>query len=435
MGNIYAVAGNPVLHSRSPRMFNAAFRELSLDAVYTRISAASAEDAITIAREAGIAGLNITSPFKAEIIPFLDDVEADARTIGSVNTVVFNGGRTVGLTTDTRGVLGALEESSFDPAGKKAVVLGAGGAGRAAALALISGGAEVTLLNRSFETAQQAAAVLHCSAIPLKQMGFAIKGAHLLVSTVSSDERIVEPSLLTRKLTVLDANYARPTPLVRDARQAGCTIIDGRLWLLHQALPAFEHFTGTAAPARAMRKALMKKTWPLHSNIALIGLSGSGKTTVSRELARKTNMEIIDLDRRVEEQAHQSIAEVFAAEGEEAFRAMERIEVEKLWGVSHAVVACGGGTVLTKRNRQTIRSTTVPVWLWASPATIADRIGHTDDRPLLNGGDTTERIGKLLQERRMFYASTADLIISTEGKDPDKIAERIASEVDQSRNG
>ena len=93
MSKIYAVAGNPIFQSRSPRMFNAAFRELALDAVYTRLAASAAEEVITTAREVGIDGLNITSPFKADIIPYLDEVEADARKLGSVNTVVQRAGQ------------------------------------------------------------------------------------------------------------------------------------------------------------------------------------------------------------------------------------------------------------------------------------------------------------------------------------------------------
>jgi shikimate dehydrogenase len=429
MSNIYAVAGNPILHSRSPRMFNAAFRELALDAVYTRLAASTAEEVIVTAREVGIDGINVTSPFKADIIPYLDDVEADAGKIGSVNTVKQSAGRFVGHNTDVAGVLGALKESGFDPAGKKTVVLGAGGAGRASALALVSSGAEVVMVNRSFEGAEEAARVLQCSALPVERIDHALTGAHLLISAISSGERVVEPTLLSKGLTVLDANYAHPTALVQDATRAGCTVIDGRLWLLHQALPAFKHFTGESAPGDAMRKALWQKTWPTHRNIALIGLSGSGKSTVAREIASLAGMNVIDIDKMVEEKAGLSIAELFDREGEESFRVMERAELQELWNLSRAVVACGGGAVLRKRNMQTIRSTSVPVWLWASPKTLLTRIGDTGTRPLLNGHDPGGSVEKLLHQRRFLYASTADFLINTEGKKPEEIAERIWNEI------
>jgi shikimate dehydrogenase len=434
MSKIYAVAGNPVFHSRSPRMFNAAFRELALEAVYTRLASSTAEEVITTARDVGIDGLNITSPFKADIIPHLDEMEADARKIDSVNTVVQREGRFVGYNTDVAGVLGALKESGFDPAGKKTVVLGAGGAGRAAALALLSTGADVVIANRSFERAENAASILQCNALPIERIAEALKEAHLLISTISSDERVIEPSLLSRELTVLEANYARPTALVQDATRAGCKVIDGRLWLLHQAVPVFTYFTGESAPVDAMRKALWKKRWAPHRNIALIGLSGSGKSTIALEIANLTGMTVIDIDKTVEEAAGLSIAELFDREGEETFRVMERAEVQKLWKVSLAVVACGGGVVMNKRNIQTIRSTSVPVWLWANAKTLLARIGDTGTRPLLNGKDPASRVETLFEERRFLYASTADFLINTEGKRPEKIAERIWNEVHNAFN-
>jgi shikimate dehydrogenase len=410
-------------------MFNAAFRKLSFEAVYTRLAASSAEEVITTAREVGIDGINVTSPFKAAIIPCLDEVDTDARVIDSVNTVVQREGKFIGYNTDPAGVLGALKESSFEPKNKKTVVIGAGGAGRAAALALLSSGAEVVLVNRTFEKADEAAARLGCAAMPLEKIGEALTGAHLLVSVISSDERIVEPSLLSQELTLLEANYSRATALVRDATEAGCKVIDGRLWLLHQALPAFQLFTGLSAPADAMRKALWKKTWAPHSNIALIGSMGSGKSTVAREIANLTGMSLIDIDNRVEERTGLAISELLGREGEERFREIERDEVQSLWDLSRTVISCGGGAVLNRRNIQAIRATSVPVWLWADAETLLARIGDTETRPLLKGVDPLGRVKKLLEERRFLYATTADFLINTDGKKPDEIAGRIWDEV------
>ena len=313
-------------------------------------------------------------------------------------------------------------------------MLGAGGAGRAAALALLSSGADVVIVNRSFEKAEEAANMLGCSAVPIERIGEALKGAHLLISAISSGERVIEPSLLSTELIVLEANYGRPTALVQDATRLGCRVIDGRLWLLHQALPAFTHFTGESAPADVMRKALRKKTWAPHRNIALVGFMGSGKSTIARAIAGLTGMAVIDIDKTVEEEAGLSIAEIFDRKGEESFRTMERAEVQKLWSVSHAVVSCGGGAVLNKRNVQTIRSTSVPVWLWANAKTLLARIGDTDTRPLLYGQDFGDRVETLLEERRFLYASTADFLINTEGKTPEEIAGRIWSEVHNTFN-
>ena len=147
-------------------MFNTAFRYLGIDAAYVRLAASKAEEVVALAREINIAGLNITSPFKREILRYLDDVEGDARKIGSVNVVVRSGERLVGYNTDVAGVLEALRGSGFDPSGHKAAVLGAGGAGLAACLALVSAGANVVLINRTFDKGRAAAGAhrVHCPA-------------------------------------------------------------------------------------------------------------------------------------------------------------------------------------------------------------------------------------------------------------------------------
>jgi shikimate dehydrogenase len=434
MSDIYAVAGNPIFHSRSPRMFHAAFKELSVDAVYIRLAASTAEEVISTARQVGIKGLNITSPFKTDVIPFLDEVEADAQRVGSINTVVERDGRLIGYNTDVAGVAGALKESEFEPQGKKAVVVGAGGAAKAAALALLSSGAHVVLANRTAQKADEAARTLGCDALPIERIEEALKKAHLLISCISSEERFIEPSLLHEGLVVLDANYSRPTALLQDATHAGCRVIDGRLWLLHQALPAFTLFTGKDAPAKQVRKALIQKGWTPHRNIALVGFMGTGKSSVAREIAGLAGLTFIDTDRAIEQKAGLSIAEIFDLKGEETFRVMEQAELHELWSLSHSVVSCGGGAVLSKRNRRTLRSTCVPVWLWADVRTALTRMGETDTRPLINGQEPEARARALLKERLFLYACTCDLLINTEGKSPHQIATRIWDEVHHTFN-
>lgn len=410
-------------------MFNAGFKALSLDAAYVRLSASTAEEALSTAREIGIKGLNITSPFKSQIVPLLDEVETDARRVASVNTVVEREGRFVGHNTDVAGVIGALRDSDFEPKGKKAVVVGAGGAGRAAALALLSSGARVVLVNRTAEKAFEAARTLGCDARTLERIADALEGAHLLVSCISSDGRIISPSLLSRELTVLEANYGRPTALLQDATAAGCRLIDGRLWLLNQALPAFTLFTGREAPAAEMRKTLLKKKWGSHNNIALIGFMGTGKSTVAQEFAALSGLAFMDTDSAVEARAGMPVSEIFGTKGEAAFRMIEQAELQELWYISQRVISCGGGAVLTKRNRRVLRSRCIPVWLWADVDTVVNRLGEADTRPLLAGDDPRSRVRALLDERLFLYACTSDLLINTRGKTPREIAARIWDEI------
>ncbi len=436
MTRIFAVAGAPVFHSKSPLIFNTAFRHLGIDAAYVRLAASRAEEVVALVREIDMAGLNITSPFKREILPYLDDVEGDARKIDSVNTVVRRGGRLVGYNTDVAGVLEALRGSGFDPSGHKAVVMGAGGAGRAACLALVSVGARVILINRTFEKAQGFAERIGCTALPLDRAKDALQGAHLLISAVSSGDRLIEPSALRRPLVVLDANYGHPSALVEDADRAGCTLIDGREWLLGQALPAFHLFTGRAdAPAQQMRKALWKRRLDGRRNIALIGFAGSGKSAVAQDLASISGMAFVDIDGRIEEKAGTSIAEIFASRGEEEFRRMEQAEIEEIGLDSNQVVSCGGGAVMSRSNVRVLRNNCLSVWLWADVKTALSRIGETSTRPLIHSPDPESTAQALLAQRIPHYAHSSDLLVNTNGRETREIAERIWNELSQAFSG
>lgn len=432
MHKIYAVAGNPVLHSASPEMFNEAFRALSLDAVYTRIAPSGAGEIIDIAGEAGICGLNITSPFKEEIIEYLDGVEGDGKGVNAVNTVVREGGKFIGYNTDCTGVVHALQRSGVDTKGKRAVVLGASGAGRAAAYGLLSSGAQVTVINRTYEKAAKFARAFGCKVAAFGEIGRALPEAHILISCISSPERFIDPSLLRRDLVVLDANYSVPTALCADARSKGCRIVDGREWLLFQALPAFKLFTEKEAPVEIMRSALYRQDNHNKRNIALIGFMGAGKTMIAERLAEYAGMKAVDMDKNIENDTGLPIGEIFGKDGEDVFRAMERLEISAMEDALNTVFSCGGGAVLDQRNVDIIKRTSIPVWLWAKVETILDRVGDGDSRPLLKGGCREAR--DLLNKRLHLYARTADMLVSAEDKSPEEIVKRICDEIHISVN-
>ncbi len=429
MTRLYGVAGNPIFHSKSPLIFNTAFRRFSLDATYVRLAAGTAAEAIVAAREMGLDGLNITAPFKTDIIEHLDRVEEDARRIGSVNTVVKEEDGFAGYNTDTAGVLAAVRSSGMDPAGSRAVVVGAGGAARAAVLALNSAGAHVTLVNRTYATAQEAAKTLECEALPMERLYDALKDARLLVAAVSADGRYINPSFLKKGLVVLDANYGRPTALTNDAARSGCTVIDGREWLLGQAIPAFALFANRPAPQDVMRKVLMKRRVDSRRNIALVGFMGSGKSSVARRLGVLSGMPVIDIDERIEEKAALPVAEIFEKKGEEEFRRMEQTEIDEIRLGSDRVIACGGGVVMAHANIRVLRNNCLTIWLWVGTGAALKRIGDTGTRPLLTTRDPQETAEALLARRIPYYARISDLVISTEGRSPEEVAERIWHEI------
>jgi shikimate kinase len=139
----------------------------------------------------------------------------------------------------------------------------------------------------------------------------------------------------------------------------------------------------------------------------------------------------IDIDGQIEEKADASIAEIFEGRGEEAFRRMEQAEIDGLRLVSHHVVSCGGGALGARANVRTLRNNCLSVWLWANMSTILERTGRGRARPLLDGLDA-KGSQDLLRRRLPHYAACADLLINTEGKRPEEIAERIWNEVSHS---
>lgn len=261
--DVYGLLGNPVGHSLSPPMQEAAFEAHGVDARYVTFEPPEAEleAALRGAETLGIAGLNITVPFKQQILEVVvPDDRANA--IGAVNTVDFPGsGPPTGHNTDAEGVRRAFNHHDVDIAGRDAVVVGAGGAGRAAAWALQEGGAEVSIANRTLSRAEDLAEAIGGSAHSLADLTTLIEDATLLVNATTvgmeEDSSPVPRGALHDELAVLDAVY-KPleTRLLRDAADCGATTIDGAWMLLYQGAAAFELWTGLEAPIEPMNQAL-----------------------------------------------------------------------------------------------------------------------------------------------------------------------------------
>jgi shikimate dehydrogenase len=262
-----AVIGHPVGHSRSPAMHAAAYRALGLDWEYTRIDVEPAGLAAFVAGldAAGFAGVNVTIPHKSAVLELCDEVSDEARRAGSVNTVLVRDGRLRGETTDGYGLLWAL--AGLEPA--DALVLGAGGAARAAVTALAGAGWQVAVSARRPE----AAAELGVRVEPWPPQ----RGARLVVNatpvgqqeagTVPAEAGTVPISveLITPGMAVCDLAYrgdGRPTPLVEAAAARGARAVEGLDVLVGQGIAAFELFTGVPAPVDVMRAAAWGRTPP-----------------------------------------------------------------------------------------------------------------------------------------------------------------------------
>jgi 3-dehydroquinate dehydratase/shikimate dehydrogenase len=259
---VYGVLGGTVRRSLSPLLHNQAFAARRIDAVYVPLQAEAIEAFLRALPGLDLAGFSVTRPFKMEILPHLHEVEEQAAMCGSVNTVVVQGGTLRGSTTDGIGVVGPLKKRG-ELKGRAVVIVGAGGAARAAALALRRKGARVTLAARNPGQAAQAAAAVGCAHAPLadlaRQAWDILINATPVGSAAAPSETPVPEGLHRRGTIVLDMVYdPLDTRLLAEARAAGCATIDGLEMLLAQAVAQFETWTGVEAPVEAMTAAAVR---------------------------------------------------------------------------------------------------------------------------------------------------------------------------------
>jgi shikimate dehydrogenase len=251
----YAVFGKPILHSKSPQIFNSAFRAENRNAFYTRIRPETAAEIKEIIINLDMNGGNITTPFKEDIIPFLDSVDSAATLIHGVNTFVHENGKIAGYNTDWMGVVNAIQESGTEIKGKRCLVLGAGPAGRAAAYGLTAKGGNVSLVNRTHEKALQFASKINCAAVEIQNLSKVLNTFEIIVSSTLPDANPLFGMTLNKNALVLDANY-RPSDFRQMALEQGCRLISGKRWLLYQAQAALQLFTGNLFEIKVLEKEL-----------------------------------------------------------------------------------------------------------------------------------------------------------------------------------
>jgi shikimate dehydrogenase len=251
------IIGWPVAESLSPAIHNAAFDALGLDWTYVPLAVrpGAVDEGIALLRELDVQGANVTMPHKQSIVPYLERLEGDAATLQAVNTIVRDAGALVGHNTDGPGFLAAIdEEAAFDPSGRRALVLGAGGAARAVAVALASAGAPVAVTARRPEQAAELAGL--APGIETIPWGVAASADLVVNATPSRDGLPLETLGFGPGVLAVDLIYQPPsTGFVLAARAAGAAALDGLGMLIHQAALSFRLWTGLDAPLNVMRDA------------------------------------------------------------------------------------------------------------------------------------------------------------------------------------
>jgi len=273
---VCGIIGDPIEHTLSPAMHNAAFEELNLDFVYVafRVRKEDLRDAIIGAKSLDVHGLNVTMPHKNAVMKYLDEIDSTARAIGAVNTILNNKGRLIGYNTDGIGALKALKENGITPKGKKLLLLGAGGAGKAIAFQAAQEVEELVILNRTPQKAKKLAEVLrkefkkkiNGNALSTQIIKEELRDADILVNATSVgmhpniDQSLVPKSLLRPDLCVMDIVYDPiETKLAKDAKTVGAKVISGIEMLVYQGAASFEIWTNHKAPVKVMKQTVLNK--------------------------------------------------------------------------------------------------------------------------------------------------------------------------------
>ncbi len=357
--------------------------------------------------------INVTIPYKQDVIPYLDEISETAERIGAVNTIVNKNGKLYGYNTDFFGMRELFLYSNINPSGKKALVLGSGGTSKTAAAVLESLGAEKTVrVSRTpseglvdYQTAER----LHSD-------------AEIIVNTTpvgmypNIGKCPVDLDKFPKVQGVVDAVYnPLNSKLVTDAGKRGIVATGGLYMLVAQAHRASELFLDTKLPREKIEeiyKIIYKKT----QNVVLVGMPSSGKSTVGRILARDLSRPFFDTDEEIVKRAKREISDIFKEDGESAFRDMESEVIREISAYRGAVIATGGGAVLREENVDFLRENS-RIYFIDRPL---ENLMPTADRPL---AQDREEIKKRYEERYDIYCHSCDCHIRSNNVIADTVKE------------
>ena len=357
-------------------------------------------------------GLNVTIPYKKDVIPYLDALSDRARQLGAVNTIVRRDGRLIGHNTDYFGFETMLTHSGISVKGKKALVCGSGGASNTAVAVLREQGAEVVVLSRSgpdnYENlSRHTDAALIVNATPVG-MYPNVEGA-----------AIADLSPFPKLEGVLDLIYnpAR-TQILLEAEARGLKTENGLKMLVAQAKESTEWFTGSPIDDGII-ETIYGRLRTQMENILLIGMPGCGKTTIGQLLAERIGKEFLDADTVLEQRAGRPITRIIPEEGEEAFRKLEAEVLRDLGKQSGLVIATGGGCVTVPGNYASLHRNGTIVWLRRDLDSLP-----TDGRPLSQAGHLAEMYAR----RKPLYEAFADFSVENSGT-PEETVKQITEKL------
>lgn len=362
--------------------------------------------------------INVTIPYKQDVIPYLDEISDTAKRIGAVNTIVNRNGRLYGDNTDFAGMLALARHIGVDMKGRKVLILGTGGASKTGhALAEYMGAESVYYVSRSGKD----------GSITYEQAVTGHSDARIIINATpvgmfpKQDGRPIDISAFPKLEGVIDAIYnPLRTNLILDAQERGIPAEGGLYMLSAQAVHAAAVFQDIPLDESLVDKAF-KSVKNDKQSIVLIGMPSSGKTTVGRILAEKCGKQLADTDEYIVRKIGMPISDFFAKFGEAEFRKIEKETVAELSATGGRIIATGGGAVLDAENVRALKQNGVLVFLDRRP----ENLIATDDRPLASRRSALE---KLYAERYDIYCAAAELHIDA-NTTPEAEADAILKEL------
>ena len=340
------------------------------------------------------AGINVTMPYKKDVIAYLDELTPLAKRLGAVNVVVRRNGKLIGHNTDFYGFSSMVRKSGLSPAGKKCLVLGSGGASRTAVVVLEDMGAEVVVISRNGEN--------HYGNLHLHRDAAIIVNATPVGMYPNVGISPIDLDLFPALEGVLDAIYnPAHTQLLLDAEQRGIVNMNGLWMLVAQAKEASEWFTGTPLNDDVITKVHTALRLQME-NIVLIGMPGCGKSTIGKALADHLGKTYIDTDAEIIKLARKSIPEVFAEGGEPLLREYETKVLAEFGRQSGLVIATGGGCVTQDRNYPLLHQNGKIIWLKRELTLLP-----TEGRPL----SQSNHLAEMYAIREPLYRTFSDFVI------------------------
>ena len=419
--NRSGLIGHPLGHSISPVIHNYLGRRLGINVDYTLIDTPKEdlEERISSLASDGICGVNVTVPYKTDVIKYLSDTDDAVSAIGACNTIVIRNGVLRGYNTDYLGLGRALEDYGITLKDKRVAIIGAGGASRAVRYLCESRGArEILQFNRT---------VREESVLPLDEAPyFAAKSPFDVVIQSTSvgmfpncnDLIIEDKSFYENSLTGYDIIYnPLETGFMKMMNRCGHRSYNGLRMLLYQGVEAFKLFNDVPAIDHEIEMdCFLNMLISMNRALVLCGMMGCGKSTIGKRLCKETGYVFIDTDELIESKEGMSINDIFAQKGEAAFRKMEHETLIELNSKldkdsDHKYVISLGGGMCSSDNIPLIRSLGVTVYLRQDAKTLASRLKNDTQRPLLKDDDTLKTITDLLNKREALYKEASDEIV------------------------